>query len=100
MRRWGCRGWGRAWHGAWGLLVVVGVVGGPGSIRVCSCCCSFVWVMRGRWLPLGVGIAPALRRVLVRRGTTSTAGEERSGHENWFKDVKIEILTNSQESWG
>lgn len=61
---------------------------------------TLTWVMRGRWLPLGVGIAPALRRVLVRRGTTSTAGEERSGHENWFKDVKIEILTNSQESWG
>lgn len=61
---------------------------------------TLTWVMRGRWLPLGVGIAPALRRVLVRRGTTSTAGEERSGHENWFKGVKIEILTNSQESWG
>lgn len=49
---------------------------------------TLTWVMRGRWLPLGVGIAPALRRVLVRRGTTSTAGEERSGHENWFKGVK------------
>lgn len=72
--RWGCRGWGRAWHGTWGLLVVVRVVGSPGSIRVCSRCSSFVWVVRGRWLPLGVGIAPALRRVLVRRGTTSMWG--------------------------
>lgn len=31
-------------------------------------------VMRSRWLPLGVGIAPALGGVLVRRGAPSTAG--------------------------
>ena len=66
--RWSCRGWVRAWHRTWGLLVVVGLVHNSGSIRVCSLCSSFVWVVRGRWLPLGVGIAPSLRQVLVRRG--------------------------------
>lgn len=48
-------------------------------------------------MPLGVGIAPALRRVLVRRGTTSTAGEERSGHEKWFKGVKTQVLIDTQK---
>lgn len=38
---------------------------------------TLTWVVGGRRLPLGVGIAPALRRVLVRRGATGTAGEER-----------------------
>lgn len=43
LRRWGCGGRGRAWHRTWGLLVVVGVVGGPGSIGVRSRCGSFVY---------------------------------------------------------
>lgn len=57
LRRWGCRGWGRAWHRARGLLVVVGVVGGPGSIRVCSCCSSFVYRKRCR-LREGTAVGP------------------------------------------
>ena len=50
--RWGCRGWGRAWHRTWGLLVVVRVVGSPGSIRICSRCSSFVYRKRC-WLRKG-----------------------------------------------
>lgn len=50
---------------------------------------TLTWIMRGRRLPLGVGIAPALRRVLVRRGTASTVGEEKKVHESWLKGVKI-----------
>lgn len=48
---------------------------------------TLTWVMGSRWLPLGIGIAPALRRVLMWRGTTGTAGEERGSRESWLKSV-------------
>lgn len=57
LRRWGCWGWGRAWHRAWGLLVIVGVVGGPGSIWVCSSCGSFVYKKRF-WLREDTVVGP------------------------------------------